>query len=224
MENALQAQQESLNFSAWLISALYALLKKEGYRPRNPFLFKKLMRSVSIHSVEQTRIALWLTHALVSARKEKHLNSSQVKLPEMQKQLLHMASPFEAVLFDPEVFAKIKASFVEATNVDFQRSMSEFATACLAERVKGRKGRSGAKGKSSSASSAAPLASSTQSPALSATSSAASRRRRGRGRSNYPSTPSRGGGAAKRARSRSRSRSPAAASKRGKGKQGQGFQ
>ena len=231
MEAALQAQQESLSFSAWLISTLFSLLKEEGYRPRDPPFFRKIMRSFSIHAVEQSRFSLWLSHACVAARKERYLAGLPDYVSERhRKKLFCDSSPFAEFVFDPEVLSQVKTAIAESSTVGFQLSVSELVTMSVTQQLSTTRGRSRARGKSSSASTSGASASTTSALALPASSSTASvaatsaKLQQAKQALASSSTPSRGRGAAKRprSRSRSRSRSPASA-RRGKGRGAKGF-
>ena len=229
MESTLQALEESLSFTVWIISTLFSVLKEEGYKPRDPPLFKKLMKAFSIHAVEQTRFALWLTHACVSARKERYLQTVLPAVTERcRKQLFCASSPFQDVLFDPKVLQKVKERLAESTTLGFQLSVSELVTMSVAESVKTKGGRSRARGKASSSAASGSAPSATSVPALPAPSSpaspAATSQKLQQAKQTLASTlPSKGRGAAKRSRSRSRSRSPAS-SRRGRGRGRKGFQ
>ena len=223
MESTLQALLESLSFTSWVISTVFSVLKEEGYKPRNPRLFKKLMKSYSVHAVEQARFCFWLSHACVSARKERYLATLLPSVAERHKKRLFCeSSPFADVLFDPKILSKVKDSLAESVSLGFQLSVSEMVTMSVADKGKSGKGRGRSKSKTPSSSASGAASSDTSSTPSTASPAVASQKVQQAKQALSSALSSKGRGAAKRSRSRSRSRSPAS-SRRGKGR-GKGFQ
>ena len=219
MENALQALQESQSFSAWLVSTLFYVLSDEGYVPKDAPLFDKIVQSLCIHDVEQSKLVHWLAVACVSLRKERLLERMVPSVSEKQKRWLYASSPFSAYIFDEEMVQKIKDDLKETTSFDYQLSVSKMVTVTFDD----------PKASTSSQNTVAkphtshPVAARTarrRSPR--GTSYALSRISRRRGSSSSTSAYSRGDRVVKRPRSNSRGRSPSTP-KKGRGQKGTGF-
>ena len=167
------------------------------------------MKSYSVPAVKQSRFCFWLSHACVSARKERYLSTLVPAVAERhRKRLFCESSPFSDLLFDPRVLSKVKDSLTESASLGFQLSVSELVTMTVTEKKSSGGGRSRARGKASSSSTSGTASSASSAlalpaPASPASAAATSRKVQQAKQSLASSLPSGGRGVSKRARSRS---------------------
>ena len=85
LERLFRCQLEATSSSLWMMSGIFAMLKRDGFNPSTPGLFNTAISSVSASLAFQVRTAASGSVFLRSKRRESLLAHSKVPIPELRK-------------------------------------------------------------------------------------------------------------------------------------------
>ena len=169
MESAVIGLQEAQSFSFWLVSAVFAYARKEGFVPPDPALYSRLSSSLVMSLVQQCQTSHALSAFSTLVRRGHFLKHCGPTVSEDQKGRLLASDPFRTDLFDPEILEKIISEY-DSSNAAQQTqaissALSKSVSSLFSQRAKdtsapGVPGPSGVASAPSSSSSAQPNVSS----------------------------------------------------------------
>ena len=107
LERLFQGQLEVTSSSLWLMSGILAMLKRDGFQPSYPALFKSALSSVSAALSRQARTAAAGSTFVRAKRRESLLAHTTLPVPETQKRDLTVTPGSSLGLFDSELLAEV---------------------------------------------------------------------------------------------------------------------
>ena len=129
LEAAFRAQVESLSHSMWVLTALIAFLKRDGYAPSDPHLFNQLVSSLSMGLSHLANSSASCTSFVVTKRRECYLAFLPPVFSDVSKRsLLRAPANIASKLFsDSDVISAREASNL-ASSLQSQQALVDVAS------------------------------------------------------------------------------------------------
>ena len=131
--------------SFWLLSALLAQLKDEGYRPADPNLFDQSITALSASLASQTSLTSAMSGFVTAKRRESYLAHVSCPVGDSVKRELLVALGTESLLFNQPLLEKVVSNIKEDSLISSTASLASLSKAAL----HGRSGAPGSRGSSS---------------------------------------------------------------------------
>ena len=111
LEASLANLQETQSFSFWLVAALFAYIRENGFVAPDSAFFSRLTSSLSLALVDQAKLAFSMSAFLNMSRRNHCLKFAAPSVTAGQKARLLGSDPFGSDLFDPNVLKEVSAEF-----------------------------------------------------------------------------------------------------------------
>ena len=131
--------------SFWLLSALLAQLKDEGFKPADPNLFDQYITALSASLASQTSLTSAMSGFVTAKRRESYLAHASCPVGDSVKRELLVASGTESLLFNQPLLEKVVSNIKEDSLISSTASLASLSKAAS----HGRSGASGSGGSSS---------------------------------------------------------------------------
>ena len=131
--------------SFWLLSALLAQLKDEGFKPADPNLFDQSITALSASLASQTSLTSAMSGFVTAKRRESYLAHTSCPVGDSVKRELLVAPGTESFLFDQPLLEKVVCNIKEDSLISSTASLASLSKAAS----RGRSGASGSGGSSS---------------------------------------------------------------------------
>ena len=103
--------------SFWLLSALLAQLKDEGYRPADPNLFDQSITALSASLASQTSLTSAMSGFVTAKRRESYLAHASCPVGDSVKRELLVAPGTESLLFNQPLLEKVVSNIKEDSDI-----------------------------------------------------------------------------------------------------------
>ena len=121
----------------WLLSALLAQLKENGYKPSNPTLFDKSISSLSAALAAQTGVAANMSEYITSKRCESYLSHASFTLPDSLKRELLVAPGTDSLLFNQPLLSMAIENMKEDSLLSSTSSLASISKTALKSKASG---------------------------------------------------------------------------------------
>ena len=124
LERLFQGQLEVTSSSLWLMSGIFAMLKRDGFQPSDPALFNSALSSVSAALSRQARTAAAGSTFVRAKRRESLLAHTTLPVPETQKRDLTVTPGSSSGLFDAELLAEVVSQVQSSSQISSNLALS----------------------------------------------------------------------------------------------------
>ena len=122
--------------SFWLLSALLAQLKDEGFKPADPNLFDQSITALSASLASQTSLTSAMSGFVTAKRRESYLAHASCPVGDSVKRKLLVAPGTESLLFNQPLLEKVVSNIKEDSLISSTASLASLSKAASRGRRK----------------------------------------------------------------------------------------
>ena len=129
LESALIGLEETQSFSFWIVSALVACVKENGFQAPDPALFSRMTSSLSLALVDLAKTAFAMSSFCTLTRRAHFLKHVTLAAIEGQKARLLGSFPFQSDVFDastlPSVLSEYDGAAATTSHLEVSKAVSK---------------------------------------------------------------------------------------------------